>query len=149
MYQTAPLPFYRTTVVVFAAFLYASMVGCASRNSPAAPSEPPIPVTTGADSGYRLSGGLRNPGIRPLHGGETVASVVHENLAASLTPPPLTIIYVRRGPEGKTRQVIDITATGHLAEPGQDQLLRDGDELIFPMTSTRPVTSPAGASLSH
>jgi hypothetical protein len=87
---------------------------------------------------YVLSGGVRNPGSRSI-GGETISDVVRANMSDLLVRPPMTITYVRAGPEGHTRELIDIDATGQPIDPGQDHVMRNGDELMFPMV---PATKP-------
>jgi hypothetical protein len=56
-----------------------------------------------------------------------------------LVLPPMTITYVRAGPEGRTRELIDIDAMGLPIDPAQDHVMRNGDELMFP---TVPTTRP-------
>jgi hypothetical protein len=51
----------------------------------------------------------------------------------------MTITYVRAGPEGGTRELIDIDAIGRPVDPAQDHVIRNGDEIMFPTTAaTRP-----------
>lgn len=78
-----------------------------------------------------VSGGISSPGPRTLVPGDTVASVIARDLPA---PPgePITIVLVRRAPEGKTRQLIQLDAHGQLMSEKQNVALRGGDELIFP-----------------
>jgi hypothetical protein len=44
---------------------------------------------------------------------------------------PLTLVLVRRGPEGKTRQIIPVDSHGKLMDEKQNFALRGGDELVF------------------
>ncbi|MDP9172578.1 MAG: hypothetical protein M3O30_01770 [Planctomycetota bacterium] len=80
---------------------------------------------------YLVSGGVANSGPRALSDHETVASVIDKNL-----PRPLghsaTVILVRAGPDGRTRQFIQLNGEGKLMNEEQNVSLRNGDELIFP-----------------
>ena len=53
----------------------------------------------------------------------------------------MTIVLIRRAPEGKTRQLIQLDARGQLMNEKQNFALRDGDELVFPGGKT---TDPTG-----
>ena len=97
------------------------------------------PTTDIAVSGhYIISGGVAHPGMRPVTN-QTLADVIRANESDLLVRPPMTIAYVRAGPEGRTRELIDIDATGQPIEPAKNHLLRNGDELMFPtQAATRP-----------
>jgi len=92
---------------------------------------------------YVLSGGVHDPGPRDLLAGDTVASVVARNLPG---PPgkPITIVLVRRAPEGITRQLIQLDAEGQLMDPKQNLALRNGDELDFPGGAGTAASNPTG-----
>ncbi|HEX4052902.1 MAG TPA: hypothetical protein VHX86_01425 [Tepidisphaeraceae bacterium] len=84
-----------------------------------------------ASGQYVVSGGIPKPGSRRLIPGDTVATVIARDFP---NPPaePITIVLVRRAPEGKTRQLIQLDAHGQLMSEQQNIVLRNGDELIFP-----------------
>jgi hypothetical protein len=119
------------------------ILGCHSGSS--GESSPSLISTTTPSAQYILSGGVVHPGSRELHAGDTVASIIARELP---TPPgkPITIVLIRQAPEGKTRQLIQLDAQGHLMDPTQDWALRGGDELEFPggsgSSSTRNPTGP-------
>lgn len=86
-------------------------------------------ITTTPDQ-YVVSGEVRNPGPRPLIAGANVAWVLANT---PLTNPggAMTVVLIRRGPEGKTRQLIPLDAHGKLMDEKQNYALRGGDELVF------------------
>jgi hypothetical protein len=92
---------------------------------------------------YVLSGTVPNPGPHDIQAGDTVESVVARNLPG---PPgkPITIVLVRRAPEGMIRQLIQLDAGGRLMDPKQDVALRDGDELVFPGGAGSASSNPTG-----
>jgi hypothetical protein len=94
---------------------------------------------------YILSGGVMHPGPQQLHPGDTVATIVARELPTG-PGKPITIVLIRQAPEGKTRQLVQLNADGHLMDPAQDWALRSGDELVFPggtgSNSTRNPTGP-------
>jgi protein involved in polysaccharide export with SLBB domain len=98
-------------------------------------------VTSGPH--YTVSGECPSPGARPLYPGVTVSKV----LAGEITHSPgvaTTLVLIRHGPEGKSRQLIQLDADGKLMDEKQDYVLRDGDELVFPSdaSSAAPVNRP-------
>jgi len=80
---------------------------------------------------YLLSGDAADPGRHALHPGDTVSTVLAANFHPSQRGP-LTLVLIRRSPEGKTRQLIQLNPDGKLMDQKQDYLVRDGDELVFP-----------------
>jgi hypothetical protein len=84
---------------------------------------------------------VADPGARTLHPGDTVSTVLSQNLTAE-PGQPITLVLVRRAPEGKTRQLIQLDAHGHLMDEKQDYTLRDGDDLVFP--GGTPISTPNG-----
>jgi hypothetical protein len=80
---------------------------------------------------YELSGDCRSPGTRSLHPGDTVSTVLAREISQS-PGTATTLVLVRHGPEGITRQLIQLDADGKLMDEKQDYVLRDGDELDFP-----------------
>jgi hypothetical protein len=86
-------------------------------------------ITTTPDQ-YIVSGEVQNPGPRPLGTGVDVAWVLANT---PLTAPrgPMTLVLVRRGPEGKTKQMIPLDSHGKLMDEKQNVALRGGDELVF------------------
>lgn len=82
-----------------------------------------------------------------LTGSDTIKSALSTVRGGDSNPSPQTLLLVRRGPDGMTRQLVDCDANYQLADPQKDQALRNGDQLI--VTSPRPSgldrpTIPAG-----
>jgi hypothetical protein len=73
---------------------------------------------------------VQHPGPRPLVAGVDVAWVL-ANTPLNSSRGPLTLVLVRRGPEGKTRQIIAVDSHGKLMDEKQNYALRGGDELVF------------------
>ena len=48
----------------------------------------------------------------------------------------MTVVLIRRGPEGRTRRLIQLDANGKLIDPKQNVALLDGDEIVFPGSGT-------------
>jgi hypothetical protein len=103
--------------------------GCKTR-PPAATSPAIEPTTLAASPRIILSGNVAAPGPKPLADGQTVADVIAANF--SKNGKPAAIVLVRQGPEGKTRELIQVDPNGKLMDEKQDYLLRDNDELVFP-----------------
>ena len=122
------------------------IVGCHPNSGNSGPAEG---ACSAAPAQYVLSGGVAHPGARELHPGDTVASIIAEELSV---PPgkPITIVLIRQAPEGKTRELVQLDADGHLMDPKQDWALRNGDELVFPggsgSNSMRNPTGPPARS---
>ena len=106
-------------------------------------------VTTAPCCSYVVSGGALHPGQHELRPGDTVSTIVARDLAAK-PGKPITIVLIRQAPEGKTRQLIQLDASGRLMDQKQDWVLRNGDELVFPggagSNSTRNPTGPQAHS---
>jgi hypothetical protein len=49
-----------------------------------------------------------------------------------------TVVLLRRGPEGTTRELIPLDAAGRLADPSADRVLRDGDQIMVPTRESEP-----------
>ena len=81
----------------------------------------------------------RGPCPHVLHGGETVSSLLRAALAQPPATRPVTVLLLRRGPDGLVRERIDLDSTLALVNPRQDTPLRDGDMLVVPDSSPRPV----------
>jgi hypothetical protein len=117
---------------VFVCLLFAALAltGCRSSSDAGANSSASLDGQF-----YLISGNAKNPGSRQLHSVETVAEVISNNL---VKPPgkPTAIALVRRTPEGKSRELIEVDAQGKLMDAKQDYQLRDQDELIFPSAGT-------------
>jgi hypothetical protein len=102
-----------------------------------------------AGAQFVVSGGVAHPGARELLTGDSVAAIVADEITV---PPgkPTTIVLIRQAPEGKTRELIQLDADGHLMDPKQDWALRNGDELVFPggagSNSLRNPTGPPARS---
>jgi protein involved in polysaccharide export with SLBB domain len=111
---------------------------CHSHPDSTTPAAPPVVESPGPGQ-YLVTGGVPSPGPRPLHEGETVSTALAQSWPV---PPgkPMTLVLIRRAPEGKTRQLIELDAAGKLMDEKQDYTLRDGDELFFP---TNTATMPA------
>ena len=89
----------------------------------------PAQITASPDE-YIVSGDVQNPGPRPLGAGVNVAWVL-ANTPLTVPPGPITLVLVRRGPEGKSRQMIPLDSHGKLMDEKQNFALRGGDELVF------------------
>lgn len=112
-------------------------IGC--KTKPAATTLPTIaPSTLTSSRHVILSGNVAAPGPKPLADGETVASVIAANF--SKNGKPAAVVLVRQGPDGKTRELIQVDPNGRLMDEKQDYLLRDNDELVFPgpMLTSQP-----------
>jgi hypothetical protein len=104
--------------------LPALLLGChSSSNSQQAQS-------TDIPDQYIVSGEVQNPGPRPLVAGATVAWVL-ANTPLNTPHAPMTLVLVRRGPEGRTRQLIPLDSHGKLMDEKQNYAVRGGDELVF------------------
>ena len=84
-----------------------------------------------------LRGDLQNTGRRDLCSGETISDVLH---TASLAAPvnKLTVVLIRRSPEGTTSEMIDVGKNLTVLDPQRNYQLRDGDELVVSVTSSLP-----------
>ena len=98
-----------------------------------APTERP----DGSAPQYVLSGPVGSAGPHELHPGDTVAIVLARDMGNSEIGGA-TLVLMRHGPEGKSRELIQLNAIGQLMDEKQDYVLRDGDELIFPGGTTNP-----------
>jgi hypothetical protein len=120
--------------------------------------QPPASSAPAAGSGaatttpccqYVVSGGAAHPGQHVLRPGDTVSTILARDLAAK-PGKPITIVLIRQAPEGKTRQLIQLDASGRLMDQKQNWVLRNGDELVFPggagSNSTRNPTGPQAHS---
>jgi hypothetical protein len=129
--------------------LLGMLIGCQNGESRSV-NPPAVEASAPTGPAYLLSGGVAKPGRRPLTGTETVSGVLRDNMpamTAPVTPPTaspghVTVVFIRRGPEGKVRRLIDVYPNGSLVDPTKDSALRDGDELILPMPG---VAMPDGA----
>jgi hypothetical protein len=111
----------------------ALLMGCHDSSSNPGNSTPTNRISTSGQ--YQISGGVMNPGPRSLKKGEKVSNALKENFDNH--GAPFTVLLVRHGPEGKTSELLNVGADGHLMNPNKDYLLRDGDELVLPGASTR------------
>jgi protein involved in polysaccharide export with SLBB domain len=82
-------------------------------------------------SHYIVTGDVIEPGRHVLNPGETISMVLASDLFHS-HGVAVTVVLRRQGPEGKTRELIQLNPDGKLMDEKQDYVLRDGDELIFP-----------------
>ncbi len=94
----------------------------------------------GAGPQYLISGNVPAAGRHDLHPGDTVSVVLDRDLADA-NVGAITLVLVRQGPEGKSRQLIQLNASGKLMDEKQNYVLRDGDELIFPSGASSPESS--------
>ncbi|HTW93596.1 MAG TPA: hypothetical protein VMD30_02305 [Tepidisphaeraceae bacterium] len=92
---------------------------------------PPAPPVSMQDS-YLITGDGPAHGDYPLQPGLTVSRAVRLALQKTGQGGPLTVIYIQRGPEGRTRHIIDLGPDLNPKNPRQDYLLRGGDELVLP-----------------
>jgi hypothetical protein len=117
---------------------------CACHQPPSASLVEPIsPPATLPCCQYTVSGDIAHPGPRVLQDGDTVSTVLARLLPA---PPgkPITLVLIRQAPEGKTRRLIQVDATGKLMDEKQDWALRNGDELVFPGSTGGGAKTPPG-----
>jgi protein involved in polysaccharide export with SLBB domain len=110
--------------------LLASLLWGCNENHPGQSPNAPTPQ-------YLLSGDIKAAGRHNLHPGDTVSTVLARDLGDSEIGPA-TLVLSRHGPEGKTRELIQLNAIGQLMDEKQNYVLRDGDELIFPGSTTNP-----------
>lgn len=68
--------------------------------------------------------------VHRLRGGETISTALSAIPDADSRKSPETLMLIRRGPDGMTRQLVDVEARYQLADPKKDQNLRNGDQLI-------------------
>ncbi len=92
------------------------------------------PATIGSVS---LLGDIKEAGPRDLHGGEKISDILR---TATLSTPTskLTVVLVRRCPEGTTRDMIDISQDLKVLDPHRNFELRDGDELVVSTVPSIP-----------
>lgn len=117
--------------------IYTSASGTPSRNtSPLVAIELPAtrPAVVGSIS---LIGQVKNAGPRDLCGGEKISDVLR---AAVVSDPAgkLTVVLVRRCPEGTTREMIDIDQDLAVLDARRDYALREGDELVVSVAPAMP-----------
>ena len=122
------------------------MLACQPHAS-SVPAARPTAATSMPCCQYVLSGGAAHPGHHELRPGDTVSTILARELPQK-PGKPVTLVLIRRAPEGKTRQLIQVDANGRLMDEKQNVALRNGDELVFPgeggLNSTRnPTGQPA------
>jgi protein involved in polysaccharide export with SLBB domain len=118
-----------------ASLLCLVLMACDQQATPA-----PVQLAPAPPAQYLISGGVPSPGPRTLTPGDCVATVIARNIPSS-PGQPMTIVLIRRAPEGKTHQLIQLDARGQLMDEKQNVALRNGDELVFPGGKT---TDPSG-----
>lgn len=84
-----------------------------------------------------LLGDVQSPGQRPFQAGQKISDVL---ATASLASPAnkLTLLLVRRGPEGMTSEMLDIDQSLKLLDPSRNYDLREGDELVVSIAPLVP-----------
>src|SRR5581483_740548 len=73
--------------------------------------------------------------------GDTVAALLQSRLPSAVNGWPVTLVLVRRGPEGPTRELIDVDASRQLMDPHQNYVLRAGDTLMLPSAAPLPAAA--------
>jgi hypothetical protein len=122
-----------------------SMVALSACKSSSGESSPQTPAAVTSPR-YMLSLGPNSSAWHPLQPGDTVQTVLDQNLIP--TPHgPMTLVLVHRGPEGRSRELIQLDADGKLMDPKQNYVLRDGDELVFP-GSALPGSPPSQGNVT-
>jgi hypothetical protein len=94
----------------------------------------------GAAPQYILSGDVPSAGPHELHPNDTISSVLARDIP-DWNLGPVTLVLIRHGPEGKTRELIELNVIGQVMNPKQNCVLRDGDELVFPNATATPGSS--------
>ncbi len=114
-----------------------------------------LPTTRPAVIGtISLRGDVQHAGPRDLRGGERISDILH---TASFATPvnKLTVVLVRRCPEGTTSEMIDVGQNLTVLDLARNYELRDGDELVvsiappMPEGLTRPLASDMPATPTH
>jgi len=103
----------------------AGLTGCAE-------SPPARPAPMDWLSCYTVTGDAALRGEYPLQNGLRVSEAVRIALKKTGRTGPITIVFVQRGPEGKTRHIIDLDASLQARNIHDDYLIRGGDELVLP-----------------
>lgn len=100
------------------------------------PIEPPTtrPAVIGSVS---LTGQVKQAGLRDLCGGEKISDILR-TAAVSVPASKLTVVLVRRCPEGTTSEMIDIDQNLAVLDARRDYALRDGDELVVSVAPAMP-----------
>jgi hypothetical protein len=75
-----------------------------------------------------------------INAGDTVTTALNK-LPAQDTEKPMTVVLVRRGPEGIVHERLDCDRDLRLMDWREDKSLRDGDQLIVPVAA-----GPSGLS---
>jgi len=97
-----------------------------------------MPATRPAVVGtVALTGDIQHAGPRDLCGGEKISDILR---TAQLSTPAskLTVVLVRRCPEGTTSEMIDIDQNLAVLDARRDYALRDGDELVVSVAPSMP-----------
>ena len=130
----------------FVSVVSLSVLACQPR-----PSSAPVAgtVMTRPCCQYVVSGGAAHPGQHELRPGDTVSTILERELPDK-PGKPVTIVLIRRAPEGRVRQLIQLDANGRLMDQRQNWAIRNGDELVLPggsgSNSTRSPTGPQAHS---
>jgi hypothetical protein len=133
----------------FVSLVSLSVLACQPRAS-SAPAAESAAATTRPCCQYVVSGGAVHPGQHELRPGDTVSTILERDFPDK-PGKPVTIVLIRRAPEGKVRQLIQLDANGRLMDQRQNWAIRNGDELVFPggsgSNSTRNPTGPQAHSV--
>ena len=80
---------------------------------------------------------------RPLGNCETVSTALRRSSSDATVSEkgPMSVVLIRRTPEGLNRELINCDEHLRPLDPKQDYILRDGDELVLPAATT---ATPAG-----
>jgi len=84
-----------------------------------------------------LTGQVKHAGPRDLRGGEKISDILR-TAAVSVPASKLTVVLVRRCPEGTTSEMIDIDQNLAVLDVRRDYALRDGDELVVSVAPSMP-----------
>jgi len=114
---------------IFPILLSVFAVGC-SRLSPVASSPSLTPQVVILHNG--------NAKYCPITNGDTVITALAK-APVQITPKPMTVMLIRRGPEGIIYERLDCDWGLRLLDLRKDQCLRDGDQFIMPVA-----VGPAG-----
>lgn len=115
-------------------------LGCQTASLPPVanpPAEVQSPTGSTSMASITLSGSVDHPGVRKLTRDQTISSALGSHILPT-GRQRLTVVLLRRGPEGMVRQIIDVDGNGTPLDERENIALRDGDELIVPDPNQAP-----------
>ena len=85
-----------------------------------------------------LRGDVQKRGPVNLCAGQTISDVLHTATLSTTTATKLTVVLVRRCPEGTTSEMIDVGQNLTVLDARRNYELRDGDELVVSVAPSLP-----------